>query len=205
MNNNIDRDSNNTNQLSEYWCHTCEFYHTDSEQDYRNKICSYCNQHKSYLQLHPRTVYYKYGFCKREVLQCSEYQKEEAGSFKVTHVLTDAKSDSDIYESICQAIEELCSKSGSNHVINYYDAVRAAYLNKTQKLSKEYFLMTIRDYLLGQEIKDVNKIDKNLEVLWPFTYDVVNTEERIKIVNKDPDNLVVSWVDSCSGNDSGKP
>jgi hypothetical protein len=91
MNNDIHCDSNNNNnQLSEYWCHICDFYHTDSEQDYRNNICSYCNQHKSYLQLHPRTVYYNYGFCKREVFQCSECQKEEAGSFKVTYVLSDA-------------------------------------------------------------------------------------------------------------------
>jgi hypothetical protein len=56
--------------------------------------------------------------------------------------------------------------------------------------------MPIRDYLLGLDIKDVNKIDKNLEALWPFTYDIVNTQDRVKVVNKDPDNLVVSWINN---------
>jgi hypothetical protein len=68
-------------------------------------------------------------------------------------------------------------------------------------LPKEYYLMTIRDYLLDRGIKHANKIDKNLEALWPPTYNIVNTEERSKIVNKDPNNLLVSWVDSCSSND----
>jgi hypothetical protein len=145
------------------------------------------------LQLHPRTVYYNYGSCKREVLQCSDCQKEEVDSFKLIYVLSDAKSDSDIYESICQAIEELCSKSDWNQV-NYYDAVKAAYLNKTRKLPREYYLTTIRDYLLDSGIKDENEIDKNLEILWKFTYDLVNTEKRIKVVNNDPDNLLVSWI-----------
>lgn len=198
MNNNSkNRDSNSSDHLlNEYWCHICGFYHTDSEQDYRNNICNYCNEHKSYLQLHPRTVYYNYGFCKREVFQCSECRKEEAGSFKVTYVLSDAKSDSDIYESICQAIEELCCKSGSNHGVNYYDSVKAAYLNTTRMLPKEYYLMTIREYLLDRGIKHANQIDKNLEALWPFTYLLVNTksEERIKVVKRDPDNLLVSWI-----------
>jgi hypothetical protein len=108
-------------------------------------------------------------------------------------VLSDAKCNSDIYESICQAIKELCSKSDSNQ-INYYDAVRAAYLNKTRKLPREYYLTTIRDYLLDRGIKDENEIDKNLETLWKFTYDIVNTEKRINLVNSDPDNLLVSWI-----------
>lgn len=44
----------------------------------------------------------------------------------------------------------------------------------------------------------MNKIDKNLEALWEFTYSMVNAEDRIKIVNKDPDNLLVSWIPSKS-------
>jgi hypothetical protein len=32
-------------------------------------------------------------------------------------------------------------------------------------------------------------------VLWEFTYKILNEEkERIKVVNKDPDNLLVQWV-----------
>ena len=142
--------------------------------------------------MHPRTIYYNYGFSKREVFQCSDCQKEEVDSFKLTFVLSDAKSESDIYESICQAIKELCSKLDSNQ-INYYDAVKAAYLNKTQKLPKEQYLTTIRDYLLDRGIKNENEIDKNLEILWKFTNDLVNTENRITVANRDPDNLLVSW------------
>jgi hypothetical protein len=52
--------------------------------------------------------------------------------------------------------------------------------------------MTIRDYLLGLDIRDVNKIDRNLETLWPLTFRIVNNEDRIKVVNKDADNLLIS-------------
>ena len=78
-------------------------------------------------------------------------------------MLSDVKSDSDIYESTWQAIKELCvkskskSKSDPNHVVNYYEAINAAYLNKTRKLSGEYHLTTIRDYLLDRGIKDEMK------------------------------------------------
>jgi hypothetical protein len=34
--------------------------------------------------------------------------------------------------------------------------------------------------------------------LWPFTYLLVNTEaeDGLKVINKDPDNLLVSWVEA---------
>lgn len=69
---------------------------------------------------------------------------------------------------------------------------------ETFKVANQYNPMTIRDYLLDKGIKDVNKIDKNLEALWPFTYTLVNTktEERIEVMKRDPDNLLVSWMDS---------
>jgi hypothetical protein len=70
--------------------------------------------------------------------------------------------------------------------------VKAAYLKKTPKLDYQYNPMTIRDYLLGLDIKDVNKIDRNLETLWPLTFRIVNNEDRIKVVNKDADNLLIS-------------
>lgn len=45
------------------------------------------------------------------------------------------------------------------------------------------------------DIKDVNKIDKNLEALWSFTDLTVNTktEKRIKVVIRNANNLLVSW------------
>lgn len=114
--------------------------------------------------------------------------------------------DSEVYESICQTIRQLClknknKKNGSTAaLVNYYDAVKQAFRKETLKGANQYNPMTIRDYLLDKGIKDINKIDKNLEALWPFTYTLVNTktEERIEVVKRDPDNLLVSWVDSCS-------
>ena len=67
------------------------------------------------------------------------------------------------------------------------------FLKEAPKMDNQYNPMTIRYYLLGLDIRDINKIDKNLEALWPFTYDLVNIDNRIKVVNKEPDNLLVSW------------
>jgi DNA-directed RNA polymerase subunit RPC12/RpoP len=76
--------SSKNNQLNRYWCHTCGFFHTDSEQDYL--ICNYCNQYKPRLLL--RTVYFNYGLSKQEVSQCQDCQKEEMNSFNVTTQVT---------------------------------------------------------------------------------------------------------------------
>jgi hypothetical protein len=74
----------------------------------------------------------------------------------------------------------------------------SAYLTETPKMDNQYNPMSIRDYFLHLDIKDVNKIDKNLKVLWPITYLLVNTEaeDGPKVINKDPDNLLVSWVEA---------
>jgi hypothetical protein len=43
--------------------------------------------------------------------------------------------------------------------------------------------------------KGINDLNKDNKVLWEFTYKILYEEkERIKVVNKDPDNLLVSWV-----------
>jgi hypothetical protein len=68
-------------------------------------------------------------------------------------------------------------------VIDYYEAVRIAYSKNTQYFI-EYF---------GNDIF-INDINKNFEELWRFTYRFVNEEQKIKVVNRDPDNLLVSWV-----------
>jgi membrane-anchored protein YejM (alkaline phosphatase superfamily) len=93
----------------------------------------------------------------------------------------------------------LCSKSEFN-VANYYDAVKAAYLKVPKSETDDYYPMTIRNYLTERGVNDSNEIDKNLEPLWKFTYWLLNEQYRIKIVNKDPDNLLVAWISSGSAN-----
>jgi hypothetical protein len=43
---------------------------------------------------------------------------------------------------------------------------------------------------------DVEKINKEFRPLWEFTHKIVSGEEkkRVKVVNNDPDNLLVQWV-----------
>lgn len=53
-------------------------------------------------------------------------------------------------------------------------------IKNTGAIFADFFHTDSKQDFLGKGIKDVNKIDKNLEALWPFTYDVVNIEERIK-------------------------
>jgi hypothetical protein len=43
---------------------------------------------------------------------------------------------------------------------------------------------------------NVEEINKRFRPLWKFTYKIVSGEdkERVKVVNKDPDNFLVQWV-----------
>ena len=169
-------------------------------------ICNYCQSLLPRLELHFNTVYYSHGFSKRDVLQCNECIQYDIMARRLNksdntgYAITPATWEIGAYQSICESIKELCSQK-SDQIVNYYDAVKAAYLKETPKPRPEsetdtqYNPMPIRDYLLGLDIRDVNKIDKNLEALWPFTYGLVNIESRVKVVNKDPDNLPVSWIE----------
>jgi hypothetical protein len=53
----------------------------------------------------------------------------------------------------------------------------------------------MRKYL-DSEIKDIAVINKEFKSIWEFTYKIVTGEEkkRVKVVNKDPDNLLVQWI-----------
>jgi hypothetical protein len=53
----------------------------------------------------------------------------------------------------------------------------------------------MRKYI-DSEIKDVDKeINKTFRPIWKFTYKIVGAEEqRVRLVNRDPDDLLVSWV-----------
>ena len=66
-------------------------------------------------------------------------------------------------------------------VIDYYDAVRIAYQNNED----------LREYL-NCNLEDINK---DLKILWKFTYQILYFEKRARVVNKDIDNLLVSWID----------
>jgi len=44
-------------------------------------------------------------------------------------------------------------------------------------------------------IKDTIEINKEFRPIWEFTYKIVNEEkEGIKVVNRDPHNLLVTWI-----------
>jgi hypothetical protein len=77
------------------------------------------------------------------------------------------------------------AKKTTSTTIDYYEAARLAYTNK--EYMKKY---------LDSEIKDIREINKGYRPIWKFTYKIVSGEEkkRVKVVNKDPDNLLVSWV-----------
>lgn len=207
-NDNTTASNNNSNNQLEEWCDVCGFMHTaDSKVDY--KKCNYCHQqqHKDKdkdkdndsLTLLTRTVYYNHGFSMRHVSQCRDCQKEEMDSLGLTFSLTPATWHNEAYESICDMIKEMCSKPESkskSDVVNYYDAVKRAYEKETFKILDQYNPMTIRDYLLAKGVNDVDKIDKNLKALWEFTYMMINNnEDRIAVVNRDPNNLFVSYMD----------
>ena len=68
--------------------------------------------------------------------------------------------------------------------IDYYEAVRIAY-TESEYMRKHF----------ESAIKDITEINKGFKPIWEFTYRIVNEEkERVRVVNKNPDNLLVSWV-----------
>ena len=48
---------------------------------------------------------------------------------------------------------------------------------------------------LGKTIKDVKRNKQDIQTIWEFTYKISGAEEeRVRVVNRDPDNLFVSWI-----------
>ena len=90
------------------------------------------------------------------------------------------------YEAIVQIIKDKTDNGdGSAMVLDYYEAARIAY--------------TCRQYLrkyLGSEINDIAEINKCFRPIWELTYRIVSGEEkdRVKVVNKDPDILLVQRI-----------
>jgi hypothetical protein len=84
------------------------------------------------------------------------------------------------YENIIEVIKGRSNKKS----IDYYEAVRIAYTES--KYMQKHF---------ESVIKDSTEINKGFKPIWEFTYRIVNEEkERVRVVNKNPDNLLVSWV-----------
>jgi hypothetical protein len=93
------------------------------------------------------------------------------------------------YEDILEVINERTPKKGNDETattatIDYYEAARIAYTNR------EYMRKFIEHEI------NVGEINKCFRPLWKFTYKIVSGEDnkRVKVINKDPDNLLVQWV-----------
>jgi hypothetical protein len=156
----------------------CIFHGYYHKEEYLE--CDYCNEHKSFINLKYR--YYNYGFSRHSYLACDDCHFSLFGPFKLGLVDDKMKA----YESILEVIKDKTDqkKQANDTTIDYYEAARIAY-NEGQYMRK----------YLGTKINDIAEINKGYRRIWEFTYKIVNEEkERVRVVNKNPDNLLVSWV-----------
>jgi len=161
---------NITTRLGQY----CIFHGIIHRDEYLE--CDFCSEHKDWICLKDR--YYNFGFSKRSYLVCMECHSNLFGPFK----LVDGGIMDRAYESIIDVIKDRTEKKGKE--IDYYEAVKITY-SESDYIQK-YF---------ESEIKDITEINKAFKPIWKFTYRIVNGEkERVKVVNKDPDSLLVQWV-----------
>jgi hypothetical protein len=138
--------------------------------------CDYCNEHKSFINLKYR--YYNYGFSRNSYLACDECHDTLFGPFR----LVDGGIMEKAYENILEVINDK-NKQGNDTTKDYYEAVRIAYTES--KYMRKHF----------DSPKGINNLNKDNKVLWEFTYRILYEEKkRVKVVNKDPDNLLVQWV-----------
>jgi hypothetical protein len=139
--------------------------------------CDFCNDHNRSVYYHER--YYNYGFSKCHYHACIECHDMLFGPFKLG--LVDDKVNA--YESILEIINDRTEKEENESTIDYYEAVRIAY--RDGRYMRKY---------LDSEI-DIAEINKWYRPIWEFTYRILyEDKKRVKVVNKDPDNLLVSWV-----------
>jgi hypothetical protein len=143
-------------------------------------------EHKHYL--HHRDKYFNYGFSKRNIAICQTCEDSLFGGVKYRIRIADEPYG--IHERICQVIKDKTTtkEEGEETTIEYFEAIRIAYLKNTQ-----YFI----EYFGSDGDLTYDEINKNFEGLWSLTYHFVNEEQRIKVVNRDPNNLLVSWVPGC--------
>jgi hypothetical protein len=144
----------------------CNFHGIIHKDEYLE--CDFCNEHKDWIGLNDR--YYYYGFSKRSYLACMECHHTLFGPFR----LIDGGVMHRAYESIIDVINHRTEKKGT---VDLYEAARIAYTES------EY----IRKYF--DSLKGINNLNKDNKVLWEFTNRILYEEkERVKVVNKDPDN-----------------
>jgi hypothetical protein len=156
---------------------SCNFHGIIHKDEYLE--CDFCNEHKDWIGLNER--YYTYGFSKRSYLACMECHDTLFGPFRIV----DGGVMHRAYEDILEVINDRTVKRGGNEIIDYYEAVRIAYTER--KYVQKHF---------EPVIKDTTQINKMFRPIWEFTYKIVSGEEwkRVKVVNRDPDNLLVQWV-----------
>ena len=113
---------------------------------------------------------------RRSYLACMECHDTLFGPFRLVNGDIVLRA----YENIIDVIKERTNKKS----IDYYEAVRIAYTER--KYMQKHF---------ESVIKDIAEINKGFKPIWEFTYRIVNEEkERVKVVNRDPNNLLLSWV-----------
>jgi hypothetical protein len=87
------------------------------------------------------------------------------------------------YESIIDVINDRTEKKRYETTIDFYEAARIAY-TESEYMRKHF-----------DSPKGINNLNKDNKVLWEFTYRILYEEKkRVKVVNKDPDNLLVQCV-----------
>jgi hypothetical protein len=146
------------------------------EHDDEYLVCDYCNEHKRSVYYHKR--YYNYGFSKCIYCACNKCHGDLFGPFR----LVDGGAMDRAYESIIDVINDMTEKKGYES-IDYYEAARIAY-TESEYMRKHF-----------DNPKGINYLNKDNKVLWESTYRILNEEKkRVKVVNKDPDNLLVQWV-----------
>jgi hypothetical protein len=84
-----------------------------------------------------------------------------------------------------QVIRDKTEEGNGSAAVDYYEAARIAYANG------QY----MRKYL-DSRINDIAEINKCFRPIWELTYRIVSgdAKERVRVVNKDPDYLLVQWV-----------
>jgi hypothetical protein len=155
------------------------------------ELCDYCMEHKHYL--HHRDKYCNYGFSKRNIAICKACEDRLFGGGGAKYRIIIVDEPYDMYERICQVIKDKTTTTTmkgeeEQRTIEYFEAVRIAYLKNTR-----YFI----EYFGSDHDICHDEINKNFKGLWRLTYRFVNEEQRVRVVNRDPNNLLISWVQGC--------
>jgi hypothetical protein len=164
---------NLTTKLGQY----CAIHRCYHDEEYLE--CDFCNEHK--WSVYYRDRYYNYGFSKCSYHACIECEDALYGPFGPGDVLIAERA----HEDILEVINDRTFKNGTaTTTVDYYEAARIAYTDG------EY----LRKFI--ERETNVEEINKRFRPIWKFTYKIVSGEEkkRVRVVNKDPDNLLVQWV-----------